>query len=62
MLNLTEVELVLDPFMGSGTVGRVCDKLERDFVGYDLKNYWYSSSLKTKIWLNLIHGKIFIYS
>jgi len=23
--------------MGSGTVGRVCDKLGRDFVGYDLK-------------------------
>jgi len=25
--------------MGSGTVGRVCDKLERDFVGYDLKGF-----------------------
>jgi DNA modification methylase len=25
--------------MGSGTVGRVCDKLERDFVGYDLRGY-----------------------
>jgi len=25
--------------MGSGTVGRVCDKLERSFVGYDLKDY-----------------------
>jgi adenine-specific DNA-methyltransferase len=34
-----EFELVLDPFMGSGTVGRVCDKLERSFVGYDLKGY-----------------------
>jgi len=31
-----ESELVLDPFMGSGTVGRVCDKLGRSFVGYDL--------------------------
>jgi len=31
--------LVLDPFMGSGTTGRVCDKLERDFVGYDLKMF-----------------------
>jgi DNA modification methylase len=35
-----EFELILDPFMGSGTVGRVCDKLERDFVGYDLKMYF----------------------
>ena len=32
-------DLVLDPFMGSGTTGRVCDKLERSFVGYDLKIY-----------------------
>jgi DNA modification methylase len=34
-----EFELVLDPFMGSGTTGRVCDKLGRSFVGYDLKKY-----------------------
>jgi len=31
--------LVLDPFMGSGTVGRVCDKFGRSFVGYDLTDY-----------------------
>jgi DNA modification methylase len=30
---------VLDPFMGSGTVGRVYDEVNRDFVGYDLKEY-----------------------
>ena len=35
----TEGDLVLDPFMGSGTTGRVCDKLGRSFVGYDLKGY-----------------------
>ena len=34
-----EFELVLDPFMGSGTTGRVCDNLKRSFVGYDLKGY-----------------------
>jgi len=34
-----EFELVLDPFMGSGTVGRVCDEVNRRFVGYDLKKY-----------------------
>ena len=34
-----EFELVLDPFMGSGTTGRVCDQLKRDFIGYDLKNF-----------------------
>jgi len=25
--------------MGSGTTERVCDKLGRSFVGYDLKKY-----------------------
>ena len=30
-----EGDLVLDPFMGSGTTGKVCNKLERSFVGYD---------------------------
>ena len=34
-----ERDLVLDPFMGSGTTGRVCDKLGRRFMGYDLKGY-----------------------
>ena len=34
-----EFELVLDPFMGSGTVGRVCDEVNRNFVGYDLSIY-----------------------
>ena len=32
-----ENQMILDPFMGSGTVGRVCDKLNRRFIGYDLK-------------------------
>jgi len=25
--------------MGSGTVGRVCDEVNRNFVGYDFKKY-----------------------
>ena len=32
-------ENILDPFCGSGTVGRVCDKLNRSFVGYDIKQF-----------------------
>ena len=36
---IIEVNLIYNPFMGSGTTGRVCDKLERSFVGYDLKGY-----------------------
>jgi DNA modification methylase len=31
-----EGDKVLDPFCGSGTVGRVCDSLNRKFIGYDL--------------------------
>jgi len=34
-----EGEIVLDPFCGSGTVGRVCEKLNRSFVGYDLMKF-----------------------
>jgi len=34
-----EGNLVLDPFMGSGTVGKVCDQKNRSFVGYDIKIY-----------------------
>jgi site-specific DNA-methyltransferase (adenine-specific) len=34
-----EGDLVLDPFMGSGTTGIACDKLERIFVGYDSRKY-----------------------
>lgn len=35
-----EFKLVLDPFMRSGTTGRVCDKLGKSFVGYDLKLFY----------------------
>lgn len=34
-----EGDVVLDPFMGSGTTGIVCDELNRRFIGYDLKGY-----------------------
>ncbi|MDC0623461.1 site-specific DNA-methyltransferase [Flavobacteriaceae bacterium] len=34
-----EFKLVLDPFMGSGTTGRVCVQLGRSFVGYDLNKF-----------------------
>ena len=41
ILQTSEIgDLVLDPFMGSATTGRVCDKLKRKFVGYDLKMYF----------------------
>lgn len=33
----TQQPLVLDPFAGSGTVGLVCQRLGRRFVGIELK-------------------------
>jgi len=34
-----ENDLVLDPFHGSGTTGRVANHYDRRYVGYDLKRY-----------------------
>ena len=30
-------EVVLDPFSGTGTTSRVCEELERKFIGYEIK-------------------------
>lgn len=35
-----EGQTILDPFCGSGTVGRVCNHLNRNFVGYDTKKFF----------------------
>ena len=36
-----EGDLVLDCFMGSGTTGVACKKLERDFIGIEInKDYF----------------------
>ena len=34
-----EGDLVLDPFMGTGTTGKVANNLDRRFVGYDVGDY-----------------------
>lgn len=38
--------LVVDPFMGIGTVGRVCDQLNRRFIGIDLNKRYVKSAKK----------------
>lgn len=34
-----EGQTILDPFCGSGTVGRICDQINRNFVGYDTQKF-----------------------
>ena len=34
-----EGDLVLDPFMGSGTVGQVSNEFGGRFIGYDIQTY-----------------------
>lgn len=34
-------DVVLDPFMGSGTTGVACERLCRHFIGCDLDSHWY---------------------
>jgi DNA modification methylase len=39
MQTTEEGDLILDPFMGSGTTGKVANELNRVFVGYDIRRY-----------------------
>lgn len=42
----SEGDTVLDPFMGSGTTGVVCKKLNRNFIGIELDETYFSISQK----------------
>lgn len=35
-------KIVLDPFMGSGTVGVVCQYMKKDFIGIEIKEEYYN--------------------
>ena len=37
-----EGDIVLDPFMGSGTTGAMCKKLNRNFVGYEVNPSYFN--------------------
>lgn len=42
-------DLVLDCFSGSGTTAIACHKTKRNFIGYEINDEWYNSSLKRLI-------------
>jgi len=48
-------DLVLDPFFGSGTVGAVCQNLNRRFVGIELKAEFADIALKRLGWKGMGH-------
>lgn len=48
ILETTSGQLVMDPFMGSGTTGVACIKAERDFIGVE-KDESYFSLAQTRI-------------
>ena len=37
-----EGEMILDPFMGSGTTGAVAKRLGRDFTGFEIEEQWFN--------------------
>lgn len=37
-----ENDIVLDPFMGSGTVGKICKELNRTFIGIEIVEKYYN--------------------
>ena len=39
-------DIILDPFMGSGTTGKACKKLERKFIGIELDNSYFEIAKK----------------
>ena len=41
-LNTDENDIVLDPFMGSGSVGVVCKQLNRSYIGMEIDNNYYN--------------------
>ena len=41
-----ECDIILDPFMGSGTVGVACKNLNRDFIGIEKEKEYYKIATK----------------
>lgn len=46
LLGSKKGDLILDPFMGSGTTGVVCKKLERKFIGIEIDDEYFDIAEK----------------
>jgi DNA modification methylase len=41
-----EGDTVLDPFMGSGSLGEACQNLNRKYIGIELSDYYFEVAKK----------------
>lgn len=46
LLTTKENDIVIDPFMGSGTTGLACKLLNRNFIGFEIDKKYYNYSKK----------------
>jgi site-specific DNA-methyltransferase (adenine-specific) len=45
-LTTRENQIVLDPFMGSGTTAIACRNLNRRFIGFEINEIYYNDAIK----------------
>jgi len=45
-LTTRENQIVLDPFMGSGTTAIACRNLNRRFIGFEINEVYYNDAIK----------------
>ena len=53
-----EGDIVLDPFMGSGTTAIACIREKRNFIGFELNKEYYDKACK-RIQLEMAHPSLF---
>ena len=59
MYSTNESDIILDPFMGTGTTGVACLELKRDFIGIELSQKQYEYSMDRLQNINVRKRKLF---